>query len=343
MEKWRNELNKNAMSGSELMMTELHKHVDETLLDNFQIILSRPELHELDETKFRILWCHDLPEDPQVANFLKDGSWSRFHQFVFVSVWQCQRFIERYNIPWGRCMVLRNAIDPIEVDMEKKWDFTDPDKEIRMVYHTTPHRGLHLLVPAFEHLVSQYKNIKLDVFSSFEIYGWKQQDERFKELFDRIEAHDAMTYHGTVPNEDVRKFLAETAHIFAYPNIWPETSCRSLIESMSSGLMCLHPNYGALFETSGQFTFMYHYSEDQQTHAGLIHQAMMNSIDLIRENDPALLSKLVGQQIYANVNYSWDVRAKEWEGFLQNIVASNPSKEIEYKQPGQTFSYQVDY
>ena len=36
-----NELSKNAMGGTELMMSRLHKNVDKELLDKFQIIPSR--------------------------------------------------------------------------------------------------------------------------------------------------------------------------------------------------------------------------------------------------------------------------------------------------------------
>ena len=54
-----NELNKNAMGGTELMMKRLHDSIDQDLLDRFQIIGSR--VRELKEDKVRILWLHDLP------------------------------------------------------------------------------------------------------------------------------------------------------------------------------------------------------------------------------------------------------------------------------------------
>ena len=342
-EKWRNVMNQNAMSGSELMMTELEAHEGvASLLDDFQIVLSRPELHELDETKIRILWCHDLPEDPQVAEFLKDGGWARFHRYVFVSNWQCQRFIERYGIPWERTIVMRNAIHPIEPTLEDKWSVARDDK-IRFVYHTTPHRGLGIMVPVFEHICETHENIHLDVFSSFSVYGWEERDDQFKPLFARIEEHEHMTYHGGQSNEVVREFLRDEAHVFAYPNMWPETSCRALMEAMSAGCMCIHPNNAALFETAGQFTFMYHYDDNAQRHAGAFHQAVVNAIDTIRSDDfDALLMKLSGQMSYADVNYNWALREHEWIAFLTHLKNQDLPRAIEQAKTGEVFSYEVN-
>ncbi len=340
-EYWRNEMNQNAMSGSELMMTELESELDSKLLDNFQIVLSRPELHELRDDKVRILWCHDLAEDPQVENYLANDGWKKFHRFVFVSNWQCQRFIERYNIPWERTVVMRNAIKSIDVDIEKKWKFPEPDQEIRFVYHTTPHRGLGILVPVFEHICEEFGNIHLDVFSSFKIYGWEERDQQFEPIFERIRESQNMTLHDTMPNDQMQRYLAENSHVFAYPSIWTETSCRALIEAMSAGCMCIHPNLGALFETAGQFTFMYHWDDKAERHAGLFHATLVNAIELIRSQDEALAMKLSGQKSYADVNYSWEVRKREWEAFL-NSIKDLPT-EIEETPKGRTFSYEVNY
>ena len=45
-------------------------------------------------------------------------------------------------------------------------------------------------------------------------------------------------YHGFKSNDKVREAL-QNAHILAYPSIWEECNSRSLIESMSAGLLCV--------------------------------------------------------------------------------------------------------
>jgi hypothetical protein len=73
--------------------------------------------------------------------------------------------------------------------------------------------------------------------------------------------HPKIRYHGTQPNAAVREALTR-AHVFAYPSVWPETSCLCLIEAMSAGLVCVHSNLGALFETAAHWTQIYPFHED---------------------------------------------------------------------------------
>ena len=65
-----NEVDKNAKGGTELMKEELYKRLDKELLDKFQIIPSR--VRDLEDDKYKVLWLHDLPMDPE-SQHLKDG------------------------------------------------------------------------------------------------------------------------------------------------------------------------------------------------------------------------------------------------------------------------------
>jgi UDP-glucose:(glucosyl)LPS alpha-1,2-glucosyltransferase len=316
-----NELAKNAMGGTELALRRIYDgKIPRDLLEQFQIIPTR--VRDLSPDKWRILYMHDLPNDPEVMH-LKDNGWNKFHRIVFVSNWQCQHFIDHFNIPWSKCVVLANAIDPIPV-VEK------PRDKVRIVYHTTPHRGLNILVPVFNHLAKQYPNIELDVFSSFGLYGWAQRDEEFKEILDQAKNSERVNYHGAVSNEEIRKFLGETPHIFAYPSVWPETSCFCLIEAMSAGLLCVHPNYGALYETAANWTSMYNYHEDQQEHAKLFCMMLENAIQNVFEDN--MQGRLQAQKTYTDAFYSWPMRAKQWESLLHSIEASEEPKTIEEDQ-----------
>jgi len=251
------ELSKNSWGGTEMMRQRLIENVDKSLLENVAIHLSRPR--EIYEDVANILWCHDLAEDPE-NKILLDGGWDKFDYFVFVSAWQRDQYIMRFGIPYSRCTVIHNAV-------EKQYAPQQKDLEtIRFVYHTTPHRGLELLVPIFEALAKEFDNIHLDVYSSFGIYGWEERDETYSGLFKRIEAHPNMTYHGAVSNNEVLDAL-QNAHVFLYPNIWKETSCIALIEAIKSQMLCIHPNYGALPETGCNATIMYDFNEDAQVHA----------------------------------------------------------------------------
>jgi glycosyltransferase involved in cell wall biosynthesis len=325
----RSEITKNARGGSELMAERLVAALPADLLKDFQIILSRGT--ELDPTKLRIMWFHDLAQDFQAKEILKNDGHRNFHKLVFVSYWQRQQFIDLYKLPYHKTAVIQNAIAPIDGER------TTSDK-IRFIYHTTPHRGLRILVPVFERLCELHDNLHLDVYSSFKVYGWENRDEEFKDLFDHIKNHDKITYHGAVPNEQIREALL-SADIYAYPNIWMETSALSVIEAMSAGVICIHPDLAALPETAGHWNQMYPFHEDTDTHAETFGLLTHNAIETLNsDRRESLLHRVAMARNYTNVFYDMEVRARHWQGLLESLL--NEPRDFP-KEEAAYFNYSV--
>lgn len=307
----KNELNKNARGGTELMQERLHGSLPADLLDKFQIIPSR--VRDLDPNKKKILWLHDLPGDPE-SEHLKDANLrKRFDKIVCVSDWQMQLYNLMSGLPYSESIVIKNAIHPIEIE-KKQFDGT-----INLIYHTTPHRGLEILIPTFEELANKHKDIHLDVYSSFSIYGWEERDQQYTTLFDRCKAHPQITYHGAVPNQQVREALKKS-HIYAYPSIWPETSCLSVIEAMSAMNLVVCPNYAALPETCANFAMMYPWNENKNAHAVQFAHTLEFAIDTIRKTQGKEDPYLEFQKNYFDYFYGWDKRKGEWEALLRSMV-----------------------
>jgi glycosyltransferase involved in cell wall biosynthesis len=237
----------------------------------------------------------------------------KFDKFVFVSNWQMEKYNEVRGVEYNRSTVVKNSIVPIDTTKRTKSD------KIRLIYHTTPHRGLQLLVPAFIELCKRHDDITLDVYSSFKIYGWEQRDEQYQELFDICRNHPNIKYHGTVSNDEIREALL-SADIFAYPSIWKETSCLSLIEAMSAGLLCIHPNLAALSETSMGLTWMYQWNEDANAHAGGFMQVLHQGIEVMRNQREAIEADLKLQKIQVDRVHGWNNKANEWKALLESIT-----------------------
>ena len=294
------------------MVERLKSSLPENLLSNFQIIATR--LNEpLDERKIRIAYIHDLAEDPQL-NYVGNGGWSKFHLLIFVSNWQMQSFINRFNIPWSKCLVIQNAIEPIP--MAEK-----PSDAVRLIYTPTPHRGLEILVPVFLKLLETHGkdiDLRLDVFSSFELYGWGERDKQFEPLFQICKDHPSINYHGSAPNDVIREHL-QKADIFSYPSIWTETSCLCLIEAMSAGLICVHPNLGALPETSANWTYQYQFQEDKPQHAGILYNILTIALQNLKTDD-TLKARLLNQKTYADQFYNWNTRKDQWLALFNHMV-----------------------
>lgn len=304
------ELSKNARGGTEMMRDRLLGYLNPEFLDGVAIHLSRPR--KVYDDVPNILYCHDLADDPENA-ILAQGGWMQFAHIVFVSCWQRDQYITKFGIPYSRCSVIYNAV---EKERAIK-DYTDIGT-IKFIYHTTPHRGLELLIPIFEQLCKQHDNITLDVFSSFSIYGWDQRDEKYQDCFDRIEAHPNITNHGAVSNEEVLEALDES-HVFLYPNIWPETSCIALIEAMKSQVICIHPDLGALPETAASGTIMYPYTENIQKHANMAFSVADFLIENIRK-DHEFFSKTVTTERYVNPKHNTGSFGTMWNALLADVL-----------------------
>ena len=303
-----------ANGGTEMMRSQLYSRVDPDLLDKFQIICSR--VRWIDPKKPTILWCHDTWDDPESQHLKEEERRARFEKFVFVSNYQLSTYNLALQVPYAQSFVMQNAIDPIELKDKNK-------DQIKLIYHTTPHRGLNVATAAIMELAKKHGDkIHFDVFSSFEAYGWKDRDKEFEDLFNNIREHPQMTYHGYQPNEKVREALQE-AHIFAYPSIWPETSCIAAIEAMSAGCQVVCPNYAALPETTANFATMYQWSEDIQFHANVFANMLNASIQ--NHYDEHTQRKLLYQKNYTDNFYNWDLRANQWTGLLQGIANQKTS------------------
>lgn len=302
------ELSQNARGGTEMMRSRVLEHVNSALLKDYAIHLSRAR--EIYSDVKNILWCHDLVEDPE-NRILQNNGWKKFDHFVFVSQWQRDTYIAAYGIPYSKCTVIPNAVEKEYKPRKKNTDI------VRFIYHTTPHRGLELVYPIFDALVKKYDNVHLDVYSSFEIYGWKQRDEPYKELFEKIKSHSHMTYHGSVSNEEIIKAL-DKSHIFMYPCIWKETSCLALIEAIKSGLLCIHPNYGALLETAGDASISYDFTENTQMNANMCYYVAENLLSRIN-SDKDFFNNYTLSDKFALPRNSINNFKKSWNNLLEML------------------------
>jgi len=308
------EMQKKSNGGTEQVCRMIESNISEDLLNEFQIIPSR--IGKLEEDKIRVYWLHDLPQDPETNHIKDQSSRDRFQKIIFCGNWQYNQYLNVLGlIPNDKFIVIDTPIEPIEF-VEKSKD------EIRLIYTSTPQRGLALLVPVFEKLCEKYDNIYLDVFSSFEIYGWKESDVQFKELFDRCKNHPKIVYHGFQPNEVVRGAL-QKAHIFAYPSIWQECNSRALIEAMSAGLMCVHPNLAGLSDTSGSLTTMYQFDQDINKHASMFYHILDETISIVNTENTQNYLKFV--KSYADTRFNINKISKQWEYMLNNLKAKHPA------------------
>lgn len=322
-----NEISSKSNGGTEQTKRMVAAHLPDGLADDFQIICSR--VRQIQEDKIRVYWLHDLPQDPETSHLKEASSRDRFHKMVFCGNWQYNQYLNFLGVPpTDKCAVIDTPIIPIEPAVKS----TD---EVRLIYTSTPQRGLGLLVPVFIELARKHPNVRLDVFSSFSIYGWDQADEQFKELFDACRDHPQIHYHGSQPNEVVREHL-QKAHIFAYPSIWQECNSRALIEAMSAGCLCIHPNLAGLSDTSGGLTTMYQFNQDVNAHAAHFYGLLDQAVGIVNQESTHNYLRFVKQ--YADVRFNIEKISQQWADLLRSLKAQYPTVESR-KLPKPAWSY----
>jgi glycosyltransferase involved in cell wall biosynthesis len=316
-------------SGGNIVKNNLFKNLPKDLLNKFQIIVDYAHhFEELDENKIRIYWSHLEPnQNEEVGNIiganpipLANGGWNNYHKIIFISYHQMEDWIRKYDIPRSHCCVMKFALDPIELQ-EK------PKDKIVLFHSSSPQRGLSLLVDTFEMLCEEYNNLELRVHSSWGIYdeknnnflktfSEKQIEYEKSDLYQRLERHPNIKNIGYVPNNELRKSLA-SSHIFAYPNILPETFCLALLEAMSAGLLCVHPDYGCLHETSANWTMMYNYHEKIIPHKEKFYQELKKAIEIVNQKETQ--EHLKKQKEYVDYLFNWERKTQEWIDLLTEL------------------------
>jgi UDP-glucose:(glucosyl)LPS alpha-1,2-glucosyltransferase len=300
--------------GTELQHGFLEKYADKKLLDQVQITTSVPEKIPLHLTKPNILWQKNSHDQPNIYPWFKDKSnHNKYDWYVFNSHWNYEKFRYSFDIPTERCIVIKNGC--VSFPKRKPYKKGDP---IKLIFHPTPWRGLNVLLAAMQLIKNPL--VKLDVYSSTQVYGdsFKEaNDHKWAPLYKQASELPNVNYIGYKPNSYILENL-NNYHIFAYPNIWEETSCISAIEAMSAGLYCIMTNYGALFETCAEWPVYVQYSDNYKRLAEAFAYAIDSLTSFLHEE--GCQNHLQSQANFYKKFYDWQGRKEDWTNFLTGAL-----------------------
>jgi glycosyltransferase involved in cell wall biosynthesis len=302
------------LGGTELQYALLHKYVNKKLLNNFQITTSVPEKIPLAKDKINILWEQNSYDQPNIQPWMKDSSnHSKYDWYVFNSHWCAEKYRMFFKLPADKCTVIKNAIEHFpERKVYKKGD------PIKLIFHPTPWRGLNVMLGAMQ--LIKNKNVTLDVYSSTEVYGTsfkKANDKIYQPLYKQAKKLPNVNYIGYKPNEQIVKNITQY-QIFAYPNIWEETSCISAIEAMAAGLHMVTTNYGALYETCSEWPVYVQYSDNYKRLAEAFAYAIDSLTSFLHEE--GCQNHLQSQANFYKKFYNWQGRKEDWTNFLTGAL-----------------------
>ena len=301
----------NPKGGTEILKEQLIQQLT-NLPENINLIGSFCHPQLIKQDKINIIWQHLSYDQPNVQ-YMKDRKFvDSVDYFVYVSNWQYNKFREHFGIPEYKSIVIKNATYPFK-------DIKKPNGRIKLIYTSTPWRGLAILIKAIEILNQTRDDFSLDVYSSTKIYGSQFEESekgKFDDLFNLCKKTTNVTLHGYATNDDIRKAVSNS-HIYAYPSIFEETSCLSVIEALSAGCKVVTTNYGALPETCADFAHMVEFDSSAMN---LIHR-YADALNTVLDNYKAngYTDELEMQKKYYNNYYSWNTRIEEWRTFLNYV------------------------
>lgn len=293
--------------GSEIGLSYLKRYVD---FSDVNLILSSCNYGLLSLTKPNVLW-QQLSYDQENVALMKDKNFTdRIHTFVYNSHWSHEKYRIVFNTPAHKSIVIKNGIEPFPIHQK-------PAGKLKLIYTSTPWRGLDVLLRAFRLL--DRDDVELSVYSSTIIYGtefYKQTQNKWEPLFDAARSMKNVHYMGYATNEQIREAL-KTSHILSYPSTFEETSCYAVIEAMAAGCQVVTTNLGALYDTCGEYGTLVPYNSDREQLAQKYARALNSVIDSYWNEQSQV--RLVQQVEFFNREWSWSKRAEEWKLLLKEI------------------------
>ena len=299
-----------SFGGGDNQLRFLLKHLPDESFKDINLILTNTNHDLIEKERINVLWVQHFVNQAEIQNLGSKDYVDKLDWIVFNSNWNFEKYVYQFKIPETKSIVIRNAIE--KIDFEKK-----PKDKISLIYHTTPWRGLVHLLKVFKNL--NLENVELNVCSSTIIYGKKfdaQLGKKYENIFNECKNTKNVNYFGFLENKKTIKLL-KSMHIFAYPSIWPETSCIAAIEAMAAGCEMVTTNLGALYETCSPFAtfvgFDRNFDNLEKRYSKTLSESIKNYWSNENQNKLKLQSEII------NATYSWDVRSVEWKNFFNEI------------------------
>jgi glycosyltransferase involved in cell wall biosynthesis len=201
--------------------------------------------------QLKIFWTGDSFD--QIQNFgLGDKRVQRLvDSFFAVSAWHAATLCEQSGFPVEKVEIVPYGV---HVPFFQKNIERHPR---RLLYSSTPFRGLELLPNIFRKLKNEFEDLELLVCSGFEVYRRSAQDKAidlresaFAPLFEQLRQLPGCEVVGGLRQEILAEKMLSSS-ILAYPNTFPETFCITALEAQAAGCVPVTSALGALPETVG--------------------------------------------------------------------------------------------
>lgn len=282
-----------------------------------------PEIKQVLGKRTKLILWNQLADDQEAVACLKQKKYRKvFDGYVFVGNWQMDWHVKKFSVDPDKSIVLRNGISP---KFEGLFGISDDilkhkDKPPSLIYTSAPFRGLELLINLFPIIRKKVPGTTLKVFSSMKTYQTPADKEKkdYGALYDKCRNTRGIEYHASIPQGRLAKVLFK-ASVFAYPNIFPETSCIAAMEAMAAGCLIVSSESGGLPETTAGFASLIEIDGNLQKYSQDFIDQTVNSLRQFKNGDKEIKNKLFSQVAFVNRDYTWTKRAISWNDWLKSL------------------------
>ena len=265
-----------------------------------------------------------LPFDSKKRYYWTGDAWDNSHTFGIgdhrfikkidalfpVSKWHAETLCASSGFPYDKTFILRNGIYlPYFSTDEKR-------HRKRLIYSSTPGRGLKHLPSIFLELKQRHADLELFVYSSFDRYSlnWPPifyGDNPYEELFNTLSKIPGCHLEGSIPQSHLAKEFMR-ASILAYPSDFEETSCITVMEAQAAGCAIVTSDLAALRETVGEAGILIPGEAGSLSY----RKQFVEACDLLLSDD-TYFEKISAIGKKQALTYDWKIRAKELLSYLE--------------------------
>ena len=277
-----------------------------------------------------LLWIHDV----HVAGALTQQRALRIDRILALTHWHKAYLLSLYNAekaPYpiahlheSAITVTRNGIDLARFDAD------GPRNPKRVVYSSSPDRGLTTLLEMWPAILAEEPEAELHCYYGFE--NWEKSvsmglrtevpwlsETALRRLKHQLRTLPRVTMHGRVsPEALAREFL--TSGVWAYPTWFSETHCITALEAQAAGLYIVTTPVAALNETVADRGVRvpggWETNEATEAQRAEFVAAVVRAIR--GEGQPRTRDEL---RAYARENFGLDELAKDWDVTLRGVLA----------------------
>lgn len=240
------------------------------------------------------LWSHDLI--PALVNLT-----DRYEKILCLSPFHKEYLHSMTGVPLDKIQVTRNGIDP-----ERFWGHEIVKEPGKIVYSSSPDRGLDWAMRVMDYVVREVPQARLHVYYGFDNMEKMGMTSEVKHFKDMMKERPFVVAHGNIGQKELAAEF-RSANVWLYPTYFLETYCITAIEALCSQVYPVTRQFGALKDTlkeandTGMATLLSHGCDSEteiQAYASHVISALLEE---------------KWKRVKIDIEkYSWKDLAKEW-------------------------------